>query len=666
MTVRVAKFSGVVVAAAALASALLMRPQAAPVPGDWPAYGGNKGGTKYSQLDQINKDTVRNLRIVWRQSATPQAVRQGHSDAPVPISYEHTPLMVDGLLYISTGYGTVAALDPTTGEVVWFDSPFAPAPNGSSDRQPPRGPSSRSLAYWSDGKDARIIAITGQYLVALNAATGKRYPNFGQGGEIDLAKGYRRVTEGGYRWSGPPLVIRDVIIVGGLPGGASDIVTETARAKRETPPGDIRGFDVRSGKLLWTFHTIPEPGEFGNDTWLNDSWSYSGNTGVWASMSGDEELGYVYLPIETPTGDYYGGTRHGNNLFAESMVCLDAKTGKRVWHFQAVHHGIWDYDFPAPPVLADITVNGRRTKAVAQISKQSFVYVLDRVTGKPVWPIVERPVPKGDAPGEWYAPTQPFPTKPPAYEQQGVSPDDLMDFTPELRQEALQIINQYKYGPLFTPFGVPGTPDGKKGTILMPSSIGGSNWPGAGLDPETGILYVPSVKSADVVELVKSTHPESNIPLVRRNAFLPEMWVLGPRGLPSPFKPPYGRLSAIDLNKGEILWAVPNGNGPRDHPALKDLNLPPLGQGGRVGPLVTKSLVFLGEGGDFTVHLPPGGGGKMFRAYDKTTGRVVWETELGGGNSAPPITYMARGKQYIVLAVAWKGYPAELVALALP
>jgi quinoprotein glucose dehydrogenase len=383
-------------------------------------------------------------------------------------------------------------------------------------------------------------------------------------------------------------------------------------------------------------------------------------------MSADEDLGYVYLPIETPTGDYYGGTRQGNNLFAESIVCLEAKTGKRVWHFQAVHHGIWDYDFPAPPILADITVDGRRIKALAQVSKQAFVYVLDRVNGRPVWPIVERPVAKGDVPGEWYSATQPFPTKPPAYEQQGVSIDDLIDFTPELRKEAIEIVNQYKYGPLFTPFGIPGTADGKKGTILMPSSIGGSNWPGAGFDPATGILYVPSVRSADIIELVKSEHPESNLPFVRRNAFRPESWLRGPRGLPSPFKPPYGRLTAIDLNKGEILWAVPNGDGPRDHPALRDLKLPPLGQPGRAGPLVTKTLVFLGEGGDFTVHLPPGGGGKKFRAYDKATGQVVWETALPGGTSAPAITYMARGKQYIVLAAGWKDHPAELVALALP
>ena len=640
----------------AVLGGVLLRSQTPRTAADWPAYGATNAGSKYSPLDQINKDTVKGLRIAWRQSALPLPVQKVRPDAQAPRAYQHTPLKVGGLLYMSTSLGTVAALDPTSGEVAWFDPP------------PPKdaGSATRGLSYWTDGKDERIIAISGRFLVALNAKTGQRYADFGTEGAVDLSQGYRRATLGGYRWGGPATIVRDVIVVGGMPGGVVDIINETARARMETPPADVRGFDVRTGRLLWTFHTVPSPGEFGNETWLNDSWSYSGNVAVWSSMAADEELGYVYLPIETPTGDYYGGTRHGNNLFAESLVALDARTGKRVWHFQAVHHGIWDYDFPAPPVLADVTVDGRRIRVIAQISKQAFVYVLDRATGQPVWPIVERPVERGDAPGEWYSPTQPFPTKPPAYELQGVSIDDLIDFTPELRKEAIEIISKYKFGPLFTPFGIPGTPTGKEGTILSPGSIGGSNWPGAGLDPETGIMYVPSVKAPDTVELVKSVHKDSNLPLVRRNAFRPGVYPPGPQGLPSPFKPPYGRLTAIDLNKGDIVWAVPNGDGPRFHPALEKLKLPPLGQGGRVGPLVTRTLVFLGEGGDFTVHLPPGGGGKKFRAYDKSTGSVVWEMELPGGNSAPPMTYMAGGKQYIVLAVAWRDLPAELIALALP
>jgi quinoprotein glucose dehydrogenase len=384
---------------------------------------------------------------------------------------------------------------------------------------------------------------------------------------------------------------------------------------------------------------------------------------MWAWASADETLGYVYLPLTTPTSDYYGGHRPGGNLFAESLVCLDARTGRRIWHFQAVHHGLWDYDFPTAPNLVDLTVNGRKIKAVALVSKQAFTYIFDRVTGEPLWPIEERPVPKGDVPGEWYAPTQPFPTKPPAFDQQGVNVDDLIDFTPELREEAIKILDEYVYGPLFTPPTIiDERPGGKKGTIQVPGLVGGADWTGAGVDPETGILYVASVNSASVVGLIRSEHPRSNVNWVMKALALAP----GPQGLPL-FKPPYGRLVAVDLNKGEILWTVPNGDGPRDHPAIKHLNLPRLGQGGRVSPLVTKTLVFLGEGGsDGVVFLPPGGGGKMFRAYDKATGDVVWEMQLPGGTTAAPMTYMVNGRQYIVVTVGWKGMPSEYVALALP
>ena len=399
-------------------------------------------------------------------------------------------------------------------------------------------------------------------------------------------------------------------------------------------------------------------------------------------MSADDELGYVYIATETPSakgGDFWGGKRPGDNLFAESIVCLDAKTGKRVWHFQGIHHGIWDYDFNSAPNLVDITVDGRRIKAIAEVSKQAYVYVLDRVTGKPVWPIEERPVPPGDTPGEWYSPTQPMPTKPPAYDQQGVTVDDLIDFTPELRQEAVRILSRYRYGPLFTTPSVGGGPDGTKGAVQMPGAAGGSNWTGAGVDPETGIMYVTSVHSPYIAELVKGSDPEAasaNGPTgaagrsvewtVRRGAAVIGAWLEGPQGLPI-FKPPYGRLVAIDLNKGSILWTAANGNGPRDHPAIKHLNLPPLGQPGRVSPLVTKTMVFLGEGGNSAVvALPPGGGGKMFRAYDKATGTVLWEMELPGGTTGAPMTYLYNGKQYIVVATGWTGVGGELIALALP
>jgi quinoprotein glucose dehydrogenase len=656
--------------AAMAASTMTMPGRAADAGDEWRFYGGDQGAKKYSSLSQINKDTVKNLRIVWRQSATPPEVRE-NADAPVPYYYAHTPLMVGGLLYMSTGYGTVAALDAATGKVVWFDRPLAVREQSPTvpleDRASGRGTPTRSVAYWTDGTDARVIALTGQSLVALNAKTGKRYENFGDRGEVDLSKGYERDTGGGYKWRSQPVVVKDVIVVGGLPASASDIISEKQRARAETPPGDIRGYDVRTGKLLWTFHTVPRPGEVGSETWLKDSWSYSGNAGVWGIMSADEELGYVYLPIESAL-DYYGGTHPGDNLFSDSIVCLDARTGKRIWHFQANRHGIWDYDFTAAPILGDVTVNGRKVKIVVATSKQGFAYVFDRVTGQPVWPIEDRPVAKGHVPGEWYSPTQPFPTKPPAFEQQGITTDDLIDFTPELRREALQIISQYNYGPLYTPLELPGTPEGKNGTLLMPSTIGGNNVDGAAFDPDTGILYVPTIRLANVIKLVKSEHPDSNLPYVHRNAYSPENWPRGPAGLYSPFKPPYGSLVAIDLNKGEILWRVPNGDGPRDHPALKHLNLPRLGQPGRVGPLVTKTLVFLGEGMSGGGFSPPGAaiGGKMFRAYDKATGEVVWEMELPGGTKSSPITYMLGGKQYLVLAVGWRDMPGELIALALP
>ena len=385
----------------------------------------------------------------------------------------------------------------------------------------------------------------------------------------------------------------------------------------EAPPDDVRGFDAKTGKMLWTFHVVPRKTEFGVDTWLDGSLEYSGNSGVWTLLSGDEELGYVYLPTEEATGDYYGGTRPGNNLFAESIMCLDAKTGKRVWHFQTLHHGLWDYDLPAAPILVDIRVNGRTVKAVAQVTKQAYTFVLDRVTGKPIWPVEERPVPQGEVPGEWYSPTQPVPTRPPAFDQQGVSDKDLLDYTPELKAESKRIVDEYNYGPLFTPPEVVGTPKGKKGTIYLPGTNGGADWGGAAFDPETGVLYVPSTHMPDIIGLVHSENPESNMPWVKRA--WPKM--LGPQGLPDPFKPPYAKLTAIDLNKGEILWAVANGDGLKNHPAFKGLNLPAIGTPGRNAAIVTKSLVFMGEGSDTGVGVPAGFGGKMFRAYDKATGK---------------------------------------------
>jgi len=624
---------------------------------EWKAYGADIAGTKYSSLDQINKDTVNNLRVAWRQSTIPDDIRQGN-DLPPPVAVQNTPLMVGGLLYVSTPLGTIAALDATNGEVVWFDA----APEGAERR----GGANRGVAYWADGNDSRIIAVVGSNLVAFNAETGERYLDFGEGGQVDLTDGYDDPRVQGFGWRSPPIVVNDVVIIG---SSLMDIVSAQMPALKEGPPGDVRGFDVRTGQQRWIFHTVPKEGEPGNETWLTDtdedqpSWVYTGNTNMWAWASGDEELGYVYLPLSTPTNDYYGGHRPGDNLFAESLVCLNAKTGELVWYFQAVHHGLWDYDFPTAPNLVDINVDGTVIKAVAMVSKQAFVYVFDRITGEPVWPIEERRVASGDVPGEWYAPTQPFPTKPPPFAQQGATEEDLIDFTPELFAEAKEIFGNYVGGPLFTPPTVIDEVNGgTKGTIQVPGLVGGADWGGAGFDPERGVLYIPSVKVPAVVGLVRSEHPRSNVDWVMQNL----TQVDGPQGLPL-FKPPYGSLVAIDLNKGDILWQVPNGDGPRDHPSIKHLNLPPLGQGGRVSPLVTKSLVFLGEGGNQgVVVLPEGGGGKHFRAYNKETGDVIWETELAGGTTAAPMTYMANGKQYILLTLGWEGMPSEYVALSLP
>jgi len=652
-----ARFAAVV-SLAALAAACTAD-VAAPA-GEWPAYGADKAGTKYSPLDQINRDTIGDLAVAWRQSAMPEALREDFPDVPGgPRNYQHTPLMVDGLLYMSSAVGAVVALDPATGETVWYDR-LPPRADGNGRT---RGGPTRSLAYWTDGTDARIVATVGASLVALDAKTGERYADFGDGGQVDLTQGFERPVTG-WRWSSGPLVVRDVIVIAGVPSPATDILNEAARAPREMPPDDVRGYDVRTGEHLWTFHVVPRAGELGNETWLEDSWTYSGNSGVWTLLGADEELGHVYLPTEEATGDYYGGTRPGDNLFAESIVALDAATGERVWHFQTVHHGLWDYDLPAAPVLADITVDGREIKALAQVSKQAFVYVLDRETGEPVWPIEERPAPAGNVPGEWYSPTQPHPTKPPAFDQQGVTEDDIIDYTPELRAEAMAILEGYAYGPLYTPPVLLGNPETPKGTLLVPGTNGGADWGGAALDPETGMLYVPSARMPTVIALGPSEHPESTLPYVKHRV----PWPFGPQGLPDPFKPPYSRLVAIDLNEGTIRWSVANGEGLSNHPAFEGLDLPPLGKPERLAALVTKSFVFMGDGSDAGVGLPPGGGygGNVFRAFDKATGEIVWEMELPAGVSNAPMTYMADGKQYIVVAVSGSDHPGELVALALP
>ena len=485
----------------------------------WPAYAADAAVTKYSPLDQINRDTIADVEIVWRQPVIPEVTRQGNMTRG-PLLSQNTPLMVGGLLYVSTGLGSVAALDATTGEVVWNDEPIL-EPGADA---PVRTRQTRGVAYWTDGEDERVIATRGPMLVALNAKTGARYPDFGEVGEVDLRLGLMREFPD-YYWNSAPLVINDVIIVGSF---VLDYTTNQQPATKQSARGDVRGYDVRTGEQLWTFHTIPREGEFGVETWGIDpqgdraSWEYSGNTNMWAAPSGDPKLGYVYLPLSTPTNDYYGGHRPGDNLFAESLVCVDASTGERIWHFQAVHHGVWDYDFPASANLADITVDGREIKAVAIVSKQAFTYVFDRVTGEPVWPIEERPVPPSPVPGERLAATQPFPTKPPAFDLQGVSLDDLVDFTPELRQEAIELLDQWVWGPMFTPPSIlDARPGGTKGTLISPGTAGGASWTGAGVDPDTGVLYVPSFYGQNVLGITRSEHPRSNVRFVRERFTYP-------------------------------------------------------------------------------------------------------------------------------------------------
>jgi quinoprotein glucose dehydrogenase len=588
------------------------------------------------------------------------------------------------------------AIDPETGEELWVHSER----EGARALAAPRQLSGRGLAYWTDGKEERILYVTiGYQLVALNAKTGTRVPTFGNNGIIDLKQNDDQVIDPMSAEIGlhsTPMIAGNVVIVGAAHKSGS-IPTGKTNVK-----GYVRGFDVRTGKRLWLFHTIPRPGEFGNETWLNDSWSYTGNTGAWGQISIDEELGMAYLPIESATGDYFGADRPGANLFAESLVAVDLKTGKRKWHYQLVHHGIWDHDIPCPPILVDINRNGKIIKAVAQPTKQAFLYVFDRVTGQPLWPIEERPVPKGDVPGEWYSPTQPFPLdgrgRPFNYDAQGFVVDDLINFTPELRAEGEKVLSKYKIGPVFTP-PVVSKVEGPLATLVLASGGGGTNWPGGSYDPETGILYANSQKSISQLGLVPPRPDSKNdLAYIQGNAVVgarPQGAPMGAapaapapalvptvppgppaegggggggltvRGLPL-MKPPYGQISAIDLTKGEIIWQVAHGETPdaiRNNPALKGLNIPRTGRPGVVGSLVTKTLLVSGEAG----FGPTGGArGAMLRAYDKATGKELGAVYMPAPQTGSPMTYMVNGKQYIVVAVAGAAFPAELVAYRLP
>jgi len=632
----------------------------------WGTYGGDAGSTKYAPLDQITRDNVNRLAVAWRWESPDNAiVSRVRGKLPAfPASFKSTPIMVDGVLYIKTSLSEAAAIDAATGKHLWTFDPEV----WQRHRPANTGFNSRGVAYWSDGKSARIFLPTGDaYLWALDARTGRPVDSFGISGAVDALKGIRRdVPRGEYQLMSAPIVVGDVVIVG-------PVISDGPRYQL-APPGDVRGFDVRTGKELWTFHTIAQEGEFGNETWENGSWKYTGGANPWGSLTADLELGYVYVPTGTPTNDYYGGHRPGANLFAESLLCLDARTGRRVWHFQFVHHGLWDYDATAAPLLVDLVVAGKPVKAVAVVTKQAFTYVFDRVTGAPLFPIEERPVPRASTPGEWYSPTQPFPTRPPAFDRQGVTVDDLIDFTPELRREAEAILREYVYGPIFEP--PTAASDGKKGTILMPGAGGGANWHGAAVDPETGRLYIPSRTSPTVVQL--------NVPDPSRSDFrfmggtnAPR----GPQGLPL-FKPPYMRLTAIDLNQGSLAWTIPLGDGPRRR--VIELGAPdpgPLGGGAYTGPLVTKTLLFIGirgsEAPDLVFGTPDAAATAIesrrsdaasppeLRAIDKTTGATVHSVTLPAAPTGSPMTYTAGGKQYIVLAYG-AGSSTGLLGLALP
>jgi quinoprotein glucose dehydrogenase len=664
--------------------------------GEWRAYAGEPGSTKYSPLDQINKDNAKDLRIAWRFKTD--------NLGPTPdFNMQVTPIVVNGVMYATAGSRRdVVALDPTTGELLWV---WRMDESVRGVNAPRRG-SGRGVAYWTDGKgDERVIAVTPGYrLVALNAKTGLPVSTFGTNGVVDLKTGLDQVVDlenATIGLNAPPAVGNNVIVVGAAHLGG------TAPRTKENTKGYIRGFDVRTGKRLWIFHTIPQPGEFGNETWENDSWSYTGNTGNWAAITIDEAANRVYLATEMPTGDYYGGHRPGANLYSDSVISLDLNTGKRQWYFQAIHHDIWDWDFPSPPILMDITVNGKPIKAVGVPSKQGWLYTFDRMTGAPVWPIEERPVPRGDVPGEWYSPTQPFPTKPAPFDRQGITEADLLDWTPEIKAEALRVMSYHRTGPIYAPPSVLGA-GGKAGLLMLPSNTGGANWEGGAFDPETGIVYIFSTTNPARIAL-EHDPSRSNMdwigggrggggggddadaparrggggggrgaggaPAAARGPSIPPLdGAPGPGQLPPTtvfglplVKPPYGRVTAINMNTGDHVWMQPMGDTPdniKNHPMLKGVTIPRTGRGGRLGIMVTKTLLWAGERGQLvTVN---GQQGSWFRSYDKATGAIVSEFLLPANTTAVPMTYMVNNKQYIAVSVSAPGRPAEIIALSLP
>lgn len=611
--------------------------------GEWLTYGGDDGHTRYSPLDQITARNAGELAIVWRWTA--------RNFGPNPyVTSQTTPIMVDGKLFATAGdRRAVVAIDPETGETLWMWTMH----EGERLATAPRRNPGRGVSFWrTDSGELRIFAVTpGYHLVALDAETGRPATAFGNDGVVDLMAGHRERSGiplvGTIGATSPPTVAGDVVVV-----GSAHHVGFRPPSMRNTP-GDVRGFDAATGELLWTFRTIPEEGEEGYVSWEEGSAEYTGNAGVWAPITYDPDTGYVYLPTEAATGDYYGGHRPGDNLFSTSLVCLDSRTGERVWHFQTVRHDVWDYDNPAAPLLADLEIDGVPRKVVAQITKQGFTFVFDRETGVPVWPIEERPVPQSDVPGERSSPTQPFPTLPEPFDRQGFEPDFLIDLTPEIRERAQAVASRYRMGPLYTPPSLAEAPDGTLGTLSLPYSTGGGNWEGAAFDPETGFFYVGSQTNAFVLALEEGGE-SSDMDYVHR--FRPPAQVA--RGVPI-VKPPWGRVTAIDLKSGRVAWVVANGDTP---PSVADAlgvelsELPRTGKVSRAGLLVTRTVLFAGEGP---------GGAPVLRALDKETGTTLAEIDLPHAQTGVPMTYMAGDRQYVVLSVGGRGESAELVALAL-
>ena len=634
--------------------------------GEWPTYGGDLGHTRYSALDQIDADNFSDLEVAWRFKT--------ESLGPRPeFIFQSTPLMVDGVLYTTAGTRRAAvAIDAETGEMLWVHR----LNEGERGAGAPRRLSGRGLTYWDDGADGVIFYVTPGYrLIALNALTGHRITSFGDDGLVDLKQGLDQDIDpvtGEIGLHAAPIISNGVIMIGAAH------LAGVAPSTKEKPTGHVRGFDARTGERKWIFHTIPGADEFGNDSWLNDSWRYTGNTGVWGQMTIDEDLGYVYLPVEMPTGDLYGGHRLGDNLFADSVVAVEIATGDRVWHYQTIHHDVWDFDLPSAPILVDITVDGQPIKALAQPSKQGFLYVLDRTNGEPVWPIEERAVPQSDVPGEVTSPTQPFPTKPPPFDRQGISVDDLIDFTPELRARAEEAIAPYRIGPLYTPPSVASF-EGTLGTLHIPALTGGSNWPGGSFDPETGIFYIYSKTQINSLGLV-SNPQRSNMDFIMGRPRRPAggrggrgrrggggFGGLNVDGI-SIVKPPWGRITAIDLNAGELVWQVAHGETPdniRNHPLLQGVDVPRTGvANARIGTLVTKTLVVAGDGGLFTNE--DGVRGSALHAYDKATGEEAGTVALPVPATGSPMTYMVGDTQYLVVAIAGGGFAGELWAFTAP